>query len=204
MSNPEKSLQLSVLLVEDQPEMGLDLQENLLALGHQVPAVCVSGKQACQLRLALTPDLVLMKSRLPDMDGLAAAHLMQQTGAVPVVLMAAPADGGPPQEAKQSGVFGYLPQPVDPVILGPALLLAWQGFQLVRRLEGDVDGLEKSLAERKAIERAKGILMEQMGLGQKEALARLEQEAQRQGLSLGRMAEGVLTNQGIRDLARKN
>lgn len=195
---------MSILLVEGSPEVGLALQESLLALGHKVAAVCANGQQACSLCQVRTSDLVLMNARLPDMTGLEAARRMQQAGAVPVVLLAAPEDGGPPADAKSAGVFGYLPHPADPVLLGPALLLAWQGFQLVHKLKGEVNGLEKSLADRKALERAKGIVMEQMGLSAKEALARLEEEAGRLGLSLGQVARGVLDNQGIGGLGEKD
>jgi response regulator NasT len=193
---------LSLLLVHDQPEQARLLQEALESLGHRVLALCPSGQQACGLRSRLQPDLALIKDRLGDMDGLAAAREMQRRGVLPVVVLLEPGRNGVCLNQAE-GVYGYLPASPGPELLGPALELVWQRFQRVRSLEGQVAGLRQTLAERKAIERAKGIVMEQLGLGETEARARLEQEAQRQGLSLVQMAEGVITTRSLKEAQPK-
>ena len=65
-------------------------------------------------------------------------------------------------------------------------------------------GPRQTLSERKVIERVKGIVMEQLGLGEAEARSCLEQEAQRQGISLAQMAEGVITTRRLIDAHPKS
>lgn len=197
-----QDISLSILLVHDQPEQAHALQADLEALGHPVLAVCPSGRQARWLRPSLRPDLALIKDRLADMDGLAAAQGLQRQGPLPVVLLLGPERNG--QGLGQAeGVYGCLPVAPSVELLGPALASAWQAFQRAQGLQGQVAGMRQGLAERKAIERAKGIVMEQLGLDEAAAQARLEQEAQSQGLSLAQMAEGVIVARSLSQARQK-
>lgn len=186
-----------MLLVDDRQERTRALQGQLEVLGHRVLAVCPSGQQACCLRRSIEPDLVLIACRLPDMDGRDAAREMVRHGHLPILLLADQEQEYAPAAGEQAEVYGYLPASLEPELLGLVLETAWQGIQRIGRLQEQVDGLKQSLAERKTIERAKGMVMEQLGLGADEALERLRREAASRGLSLPQMAAAVLANQGL-------
>jgi response regulator NasT len=174
-----------------------NLRASLEEMGHRVVGLAGDGTEACRLRQELEPDLVLMAVRLPLMDGAAAAARMTNPRPLPVVLVAEEDDAPLIRRAAQTGVAALVAPPLAPEVLKPALSAAWGHHQRLARLEGVVEELKRSLAERKAIERAKGIVMQRLGLGEKQALARLEQQARRQGVRLCEVAEGVLAIQGV-------
>jgi len=176
---------------------GGELRVSLTGMGHQVVGCAGDGAEACRLRRELEPDLVLMSARLPLMDGAAAAARMTRPRPLPVVLVAGEADAPLVRRAAQNGVAALVAPPLAPGVLGPALGAAWGHHQRLVRLEGVVEGLKRSLAGRKAVERAKGIVMQRLGLSEKQALARLEQQARRRGVGLHEVAEGVLALQGV-------
>ena len=67
--------------------------------------------------------------------------------------------------AVEAGVFGYLVKPFRETDLLPAIATATARHEELRALREEADSLAEALAARKAIERAKGILMQREGLG---------------------------------------
>jgi|Deesub1362A_J573_1020465.scaffolds.fasta_scaffold03030_5 response regulator NasT len=186
------ALSLRILVVEDEGAQAQALRLSLERLGHQVVAVCAEGSEACRLRAELQPDLVLMDLGLRGMDGLEAAARMNRASPLPVIIVTALADRRFLAAAREAGVYGYLLKPVEESLLGPAIEAAWQGFQRVRDLEQEVADLRQEIRTRKLVGRAVGIVMERLGMGEKQARRHLEAESRRQGLSLAQVAESVI------------
>jgi len=70
---------LSVLIVEDDVIIALDLRQRLQRWGHEVLEMCDTGQQAMDLARSLAPDLILMDIRLRGpVTGLEAARQIQQ------------------------------------------------------------------------------------------------------------------------------
>lgn len=187
-------MSLAILVVEDEAAHALSLQQSLNTLGHRVLGLARDGREACQLRRELKPDLVLMDIRLPVMDGFKAAEIMNRLAPLPVVLVTAHADRSFLDRARLAGVCSYLLKPIDTAVLGPAIDLACQNFLRVRELERQVVDLREELRMRKLIERAKGVLMQRHGLSEAEALAQLEETARQKGVSLAHQAEELIAS----------
>ena len=66
--------------------------------------------------------------------------------------------------AVEAGVYGYLVKPFREADLLPAIATARARHEELASLREEADSLAEALAARKAIERAKGILMERDGL----------------------------------------
>jgi len=184
---------LNILLVEDEALQAMALGQALEGLGHRVLGPAHDGRQACRLCRSLEPDLVLMDIGLPDMDGIEAARVMNQERPLPVVLVTAHPDRQFLERARRARVHSYLVKPLEAAVLGPAIELAMQNFSRERELERQVTDLRETLRARKLVEKAKGLLMHQHKLGEEQAMARLEEQAQAQGLDLLEAAQAVLT-----------
>ena len=79
-----------VLVVEDEPIIGLQLQESIQAMGYEVPAVIDSGDEVLRAVLLHKPDLILMDINLRSfIDGLDAAKRVKLVCAVPVIFLTA-------------------------------------------------------------------------------------------------------------------
>lgn len=187
---------LRVLLVEGRPKRVLALTSALEELGFILTGVAGDGQEACRVRALQAPDLVLMASDLPGSDGVQTTRVLMGQGPLPVVLLAERDDRALRDRAQGAGVQSLLLAPLDPAALGPALELAYRNFGRERRLAEEVADLREGLRRRKLLERAKGLLMDQRGLNEAAAQARLEQMARAQGCSPHQAAEALVETQG--------
>jgi response regulator NasT len=94
--------------------------------------------------------------------------------------------------AVEAGVFGYLVKPFRESDLLPAIRTARARHEELAAVRAEADSLAEALAARKAIERAKGLLMAKEGLTEEEAFARLRKASQVSGRPLKVVAEAVV------------
>jgi diguanylate cyclase (GGDEF)-like protein/PAS domain S-box-containing protein len=103
---------IRVLVVEDEAIVARDIEQQLLELGYQVVAICATGEQALELAGQLRPALVLMDIQLAgEMDGIAAAQLIREQFALPVVFITAYSADEVLESAKLSEPYGYILKP---------------------------------------------------------------------------------------------
>ena len=76
----------SVLIVEDEGLIALDLSQRLTALGYQISGISASGENAITRVADISPDIILMDIRLQgQMDGIEAVDRIRQTADIPVI-----------------------------------------------------------------------------------------------------------------------
>ena len=114
----------------------------------------------------------------------------EQVGEVDVVV--APLGQELVARAVEAGVFGYLVKPFRESDLLPAIQTARARHEELTALREEADSLAEALAARKAIERAKGLLMEREGLTEQDAFARLRKASQISGRPLKVVAEALI------------
>jgi PAS domain S-box-containing protein len=132
----------TVLVVEDEPIVALELQSHLEHLGFRVAAHVTSGEAAVEAARALRPDLVLMDVRLDGpMDGIEAARTLRAERDVPVVFLTAFGDEATVERAKAAGPFGYLLKPFEERDLHATLAVALDQHRAAHRLRRDRDDL---------------------------------------------------------------
>jgi len=104
----------SILIVEDESIVALDLQFRLNRLGYQVVGIANSGEEALQLAETYQPDLTLMDIRLKGpVDGIDTAQELRKRQDAPIVYLTAYADEATLQRAKQTEPYGYLVKPFE-------------------------------------------------------------------------------------------
>ncbi len=110
----EETTRKTILVVEDEIIIAMDLQANLIAMGYDVPEIILSGEEAIERALELKPDLVLMDIHLSgDLDGISVAAMITQQLDIPVVYLTAYADEATLQRASLTGPFGYIVKPSE-------------------------------------------------------------------------------------------
>ena len=93
--------------------------------------------------------------------------------------------------AAEAGVFGYLVKPFREHELLPAIRMAQARFQELAMVREQAQSLAEALEARKAIERAKGILMAKEGITEQEAFERLRRASQNSGRPMMVIAEAL-------------
>lgn len=106
------TLPKSVLIVEDEALIAMDLAAILVGFGYSIAGTAASGEDALQLADSLQPDLVLMDITLRgQLDGVETARLLKQRHRVPLVFISAYSDGDVLRRASEIGPQGFVIKP---------------------------------------------------------------------------------------------
>jgi PAS domain S-box-containing protein len=115
----------SVLVVEDERIVALDLKVRLSSLGYTVAGTVPSGEQALQTAKEQLPDIVLMDIHLEGaLDGIDAARALHETLHIPVIFLTAYSEDSTLMRAEQTLPFGFLVKPVDERALHASIQMA--------------------------------------------------------------------------------
>ena len=183
---------MRVLIAEDETIIRLDVRTLLEKAGHEVVAEARDGEEAVALALEHAPELIVMDVRMPHMDGIEAARRITERGPVPIVMLTAYAEQDLVTRAAEAGAFAYLVKPFREVDLLPAIDTARARFDELAALRDEAADLAEALASRKAVERAKGILMRQDGIDEAEAFRRIRAASQKTGRTMRVVAEALI------------
>src|SRR5436305_10505909 len=181
-----------VLIAEDETIIRMDLAQMLERAGFEVCAQARDGIEAVDLAASERPDLAVLDVKMPRLDGIEAARRILDERPIPVVMLTAYGQEELVSRALEAGVFGYLVKPFRETHLLPAIETARARHDELAALREQADSLAEALEARKAIERAKGLLMERESLTEQEAFARLRKASQVSGRPMKVVAEAVV------------
>ncbi len=182
---------MRILIAEDETLIRLDLRAVLERDGFEVCAEARNGIEAVALAREHEPDLAILDVKMPGLDGIEAARTIIAERSIPIVIVSAYGEAELVQRAVEVGVFGYLTKPFREGDLAPAIRTACARHRELGALREEADSLAEALAARKAVERAKGLLMTKEGLSEDEAYARLRTASQTSGRPMRVIAEAV-------------
>ncbi len=183
---------MRMLIAEDETIIRLDLRGLLESNGFEVVGEARDGEEAVALARELEPDFVIMDVKMPRLDGIEAARRILDERPIPIVMLTAYGQDELVSRAVEAGVFGYLVKPFRESDLLPAIKTARARHEELTALREEAESLAEALVARKAIERAKGLLMEKEGLSEQDAFARLRKASQVSGRPLKVVAEAVV------------
>ena len=181
-----------ILVAEDEALIRLDLAEMLAELGYEVVGQASNGEQAVEMARELTPDLVIMDVKMPVMDGITAAEQIGSTKICPVVMLTAFSQTELVERARDAGVMAYIVKPFTAADLGPAIDIARHRWTEYTALEREIADLGERLETRKAVDRAKGILMKKLKITEAEAFRWIQKTAMDRRLGMREVAEAVV------------
>ncbi len=183
---------LRIVIADDEPIIRLDLRKTLENMGHQVVGEAGDGAKAVEAARELKPDILILDIKMPEMDGIEAAKIITTEGVAPVLLLTAYSQKDLVDRAKDAGVFAYLVKPFKEADLLPAMEIAISRYEEFVELENEVTDLENKLDTRKAVDRAKGILMDLYGLKEQEAFRRIQVQSMNTRKSMREIAEAII------------
>ena len=114
----------------------------------------------------------------------------------PVVMLTAFSQRDLVERARDAGAMAYLVKPFAKRDLVPAIELAVSRFSELQALENEVAALSDRLEARKAIERAKGLLMAKQGMTEPEAFRWIQRTAMDRRTTMKAVAQVVVDNFG--------
>jgi len=184
----------SVVIAEDEALIRMDLAEMLTEEGYDVVGQAGDGAKAVELAESLRPDLVILDVKMPVLDGISAAERIASQRIAPVVILTAFSQRDLVERARDAGAMAYLVKPFSVTDLVPAIEMAVSRFAELTLLEAEVADLQDRLETRKAVDRAKSVLQQQLQLSEPEAFRWIQKTAMDLRLSMRQVAEGVVTH----------
>lgn len=184
---------LRVLVIDKTPGRAAILEQALLDIGHQV-AARLSGPVDLYAEVArIQPDVIIVDLQSPDRDTLEQMREINRHQPRPVVMFADDGDSRTIEQAVRAGVSAYVVDGLNAKRVRPLLDVAIARFREYQALRNELEQAKTSLAERKVIERAKGLLMERRGCSEEEAYRALRKLAMDQNRRLAEVAENLLS-----------
>ena len=187
-----------VVIADDDVITRLDIREALEFQGYEVVGEAADGIDAVELCADLKPDVVLLDVKMPVMDGLTAAKIIGGAGNdIAIIMLTAYNDKQFVDKAGEFGALGYLVKPVDEKSLTPTIEIAVKRLKEFTELKKTVEGQEKKLEERKIIEKAKGILIQNNSISEDEAYKYLRTISMNKRKTIVEVAKIIIETESI-------
>ena len=183
---------LRVVIAEDEAIIRMDLRETLEEEGYEVVGETGRGDQAVELVRALHPDLAILDIKMPGMDGVEAARIINGEKICGVLMLTAFSQREVVEDARDAGALAFLVKPFQKSDLIPAIEVAMGRFRELRTLTGEIDALAEQLEARKFIERAKGVLMDECAMTEGDAFSFIQRTAMSERTRMRDVADRVL------------
>lgn len=181
-----------ILVAEDEAIIRLDLAEMLTEAGYDVVGQASNGEQAVTLAQDLQPDLVIMDVKMPVLDGISAAEQIGAQRICPVVMLTAFSQTELVERARDAGVMAYVVKPFTAADVTPAIDIALSRWAEVKQLESEVADLGERLETRKAVDRAKGVLMAKLKISEGDAFRWIQKTAMDRRMGMREVADAVV------------
>ena len=181
-----------VVIAEDEAIVRLDLKEIMEEEGYEVVGEAARGDEAVELVRTQKPDLAILDVKMPGVDGLTAAREINAERLCAVLILTAFSQRDLIEQARQAGALAYLVKPFQKSELLPAIEMALGRFAEMKALDDQVRSLEESLEARKSVDRAKGILMDELGWKEHAAFSWIQHTAMERREKMQSIADKVI------------
>jgi two-component system, response regulator / RNA-binding antiterminator len=188
---------LKVMIVDEVAERAELLQAVLVKSGYEVIAYVTSTFDLYRQVGALCPDIIIIDTDSPDRDTLEHLRVVSSDEPRPVVMFTHDGDVENIRAATRAGVNAYVVDGMSAARIGPIINAAVARFEQFQALKRELEDSESRLADRKVIERAKGILMKSHSLTEEEAYRAMRKQAMESNHRLSQVAQQVIAMAGL-------
>lgn len=167
------------------------LRSFLLSSGYEVIDYASDGSSAIRKIRALRPDTVMVDIDLPGLSGLEIAKIVEEDGICPAIIIKT-ADQRENLLGDELWDFAYIVRPISKAAIVQTVNLVITNYRKIQRLVKEIEDLKLTIEARKVIEKAKGIMMDIYGLGEKEAFRRMQKQSMDKGIPMKEIGEAII------------
>lgn len=184
---------LSVVLIDDNPTRAEIVERGLRDAGYVLLAR-LDGTYDLAARVGvLQPDVIVVSIDSPGRDAIEDLRRTTEQQPRPIALFADRSDPATIAAGMEAGVSAYVVKGLTQDRVQPVVDVAVAHFNRYHAMREELDRARLSLVERKTVDRAKGLLMEQKGIGEEAAYKLLRKLAMDQNKRIGEVAQDLLT-----------
>ncbi len=183
---------LRVMLVDEDPSRTAVLERALQDNGYDVVARIGTKEDLLDRVSTIQPDVIIIDMQSPDRDTLESMHMINREQPRPVVMFAEKSDQVTIAEAVKAGVSAYVVDGLNANRIQPIMEVAIARFQEYQGLKNELAKTKSDLADRKLIDKAKGIIMTQRKCTEDDAYKALRKLAMDRNEKLVEVAKSVI------------
>lgn len=184
---------LKIAVVEADRDRALSIVDALKEDGWNSITVLGDATGLARKLEALAPDLVLIDLTNPSRDALEQVSLASQAQSRPVAMFVDQSNDEMTKLAMTAGLSAYVVGAPEPERVRSVLKTAIARFQVTSQMRRELEIAKQALADRKTLDRAKGMLMQAKGVSEEEAYSLLRKTAMSQNRKVIDVAQALLT-----------
>lgn len=175
-----------------QTERARILRIGLLEAGFDIVASLPSDMYLPERIAQMQPDMIIVDAESDARDVLEHIVIATRDERRPIVMFTESEDTESMEAAVAAGVSAYIVAGLKSERIKPVLNVALARFRREQKLLDELSDTKSKLAERKVIERAKGLLMQRQGVSEEQAFQKLRSMAMSKNLKLSEVAQRIL------------
>lgn len=168
------------------------LQAGLADAGYELVASLPADLDLPEHVARLQPDMIIVDAESDARDVLEHIVVATRDERRPIVMFTEDAKQSSMDAAIEAGVSAYIVAGLKPERIKPVLSVAMARFRKEQKLLDELQDTKHKLAERKVVDRAKGLLMSRHGMTEEQAYQRLRTMAMNKNLKLADIAQRIL------------
>lgn len=186
-------MDLSILVIDANPDRARIVETGLVEAGYaKVMTIQATANLTARIQ-AVAPDVVIIDLENPDRDTLEAMFQISRAVKKPIAMFVDRSDQSSMAAAVEAGVSAYVVDGLKKERIQPIVEMAVMRFHAFDKLRRERDEALTALADRKVIDKAKGILMRQKALDEEQAYALMRKTAMKHGRKIADIAQSVVT-----------
>lgn len=175
-----------------QAERARALRIGLLEAGYDIVASLPPDMYLPERIAQLQPDMIIVDAESDARDVLEHIVIATRDERRPIVMFTESDDTESMEAAMAAGVSAYIVAGLQSERIKPVLQVALARFKREQKLLDELSDTKSKLAERKIIERAKGLLMERQRFSEEQAYQKLRSMAMSKNLKLSEVAQRII------------
>ena len=181
-----------ILIIDENLTRTAILEDGLREAGYERISLIADRADLLRRIVDLDPDVIFIDLENPNRDVLEQMFQVSRVVRRPVAMFVDQSDAERTEAAMNAGVSAYIVDDLRRERAGPILDMTISRFKVFNQLREELDKTKRELADRKLIERAKGILMRRRGLSEDQAYAMLRKTAMDEKTRISEIARTVI------------
>src|SRR5471030_2449398 len=168
------------------------LHLGLVEAGYDIVASLPADMHLPEQIAKLQPDMIIVDAESDARDVLEHIVIATRDERRPIVMFTESEDTGSMEAAMAAGVSAYIVAGLHAERIKPVLNVALARFRQDQKLRSELSDTKLKLAERKVVERAKGVLMARHQMSEEVAYQKLRSMAMNKNMKLSEIAQRLL------------
>jgi response regulator NasT len=188
---------INTIVISEQPDVTAKLNATLAETDYKVIFEGSTLQELLSLNWQVEPELIIAVLNTSDSQVLSKFKIINEQFPLPIVIFTHDDRDDAIEQAIQAGVSAYIVDGFREDRVLPILRTAIVRFRQYLSMQKHIKELKTSLADRKVIDRAKGLIMEQRNCSEDEAYRLLRTSAMNQNMRLAQLAQNILATASL-------